>query len=380
MKSITIHTLIIITCLSLILAACQPLQKLAAEPVGGSISALPGSPASICNKSSGSVWVSLIDTSTNVSIPTTIQVQAGECTRTDTQDVRGLWGKRCKSGGLNCSYQLWNMQGGSAEIVDGYVTPEVPGRILYILQQKVTGRWETNPDVLGFPYPDSLSGIGYGFAKAAPDVASWTIIANAMKDDELDSIMKLTSFAMDGTSCVTDLAILFSTLIVPPEMSIHCSQAAVGLNDVLTKYQKPTINRYTNLVAQHSNQCLSILNGDTGWGAQVVQAECNGGTEQEWSVAPYGDGFILLARHSGMCLDLSGGKTANGTGIIQWGCSSTPNQTWMVTPSNGGYRISPTLDSRYCLDISGASRDAGAPVILWECNNGSNQLFQARNP
>ena len=67
MKSITIHTLIIITCLSLILAACQPLQKLAAEPVGGSISALPGSPASICNKSSGSVWVSLIDTSTNVS-------------------------------------------------------------------------------------------------------------------------------------------------------------------------------------------------------------------------------------------------------------------------------------------------------------------------
>ena len=30
MKSITIHTLIIITCLSLILAACQPLQKLAA--------------------------------------------------------------------------------------------------------------------------------------------------------------------------------------------------------------------------------------------------------------------------------------------------------------------------------------------------------------
>jgi len=81
-----------------------------------------------------------------------------------------------------------------------------------------------------------------------------------------------------------------------------------------------------------------------------------------------------------MCLDLSGGKTANGTGIIQWGCSSTPNQTWMVTPSNGGYRISPTLDSRYCLDISGASRDAGAPAILWECNNGSNQLFLARNP
>ena len=93
-------------------------------------------------------------------------------------------------------------------------------------------------------------------------------------------------------------------------------------------------------------------------------------------------GYEIVARHSDKCMTLVPNSTVSGGTIDQQACTSTPidsDQVFTLMPMGGGYyqiKINTTGD---CLDVSWASPDDGARLQQWECAPAGqdNQLWKA---
>jgi hypothetical protein len=53
--------------------------------------------------------------------------------------------------------------------------------------------------------------------------------------------------------------------------------------------------------------------------------DCNGGTNQQWTVNSNG---TVTGVASGRCLDVSQNGTANGARVQLWDCTGGANQSW----------------------------------------------------
>jgi hypothetical protein len=89
-------------------------------------------------------------------------------------------------------------------------------------------------------------------------------------------------------------------------------------------------NGYHQLIARHSNRCLTVPSSSTADSVQIQQRTCvTGNTSQQWQIADLGGGYFrVTARHSGKCLDVAGYSTADGARIVQYACNGGQNQQW----------------------------------------------------
>jgi alpha-galactosidase len=117
-------------------------------------------------------------------------------------------------------------------------------------------------------------------------------------------------------------------------------------------------------VSAASGRCLDIPNSNTANGTQPVIWDCNGQTNQRWTV----NGQTLQAL--GKCLDAPTNATA-GSKVQIWDCNGGANQRWTLN-SNG--TIS-GAQSGLCLDVNSAATANGALVILWTCTGAANQRW-----
>ena len=75
----------------------------------------------------------------------------------------------------------------------------------------------------------------------------------------------------------------------------------------------------------YGTKCLDANGNGTANGTAVQIWDCNGGTNQQWSVNA--DGTIVGAG-SGKCLDAYAQGTGNGTKLELWDCNGGANQKW----------------------------------------------------
>ncbi|GID90679.1 ricin-type beta-trefoil lectin domain protein [Amorphoplanes digitatis] len=121
------------------------------------------------------------------------------------------------------------------------------------------------------------------------------------------------------------------------------------------------------LVGAGSGRCLDVPNGNTTNGTQPVIWDCNGATNQRWTVS----GQTLRAL--GKCLD-SPTNAAAGVKVQLWDCSGGANQRWNL---NANGTIS-NVASGLCLDVRGNATAAGSLVQLWTCTAAANQVWTGR--
>ncbi len=115
-----------------------------------------------------------------------------------------------------------------------------------------------------------------------------------------------------------------------------------------------------------TGKCLDDTSSSTINGNKVQIWACNNGTGQDWTVQDDSTVRIL-----GKCLDIKGAGTANNTPIDLYTCNGQTNQVWVPGPS--GYMVNPA--SGKCLDDPGASTANGTQMDLYTCNGGSNQVW-----
>ncbi|MEV0569805.1 ricin-type beta-trefoil lectin domain protein [Dactylosporangium sp. NPDC050588] len=82
---------------------------------------------------------------------------------------------------------------------------------------------------------------------------------------------------------------------------------------------------------------------------------------------------VLKGQESGLCVDVPGAGTTNGTAVNLWNCNGGTNQSWSLTPSR-----QLQVYGTKCVDVNGGGTANGTLVQLWECNGSAAQVWSAR--
>lgn len=138
-----------------------------------------------------------------------------------------------------------------------------------------------------------------------------------------------------------------------------------------------------NITAKHSGKCLDVSGGpgSVGNGVQVIQWDCNGGENQQWTLTHVGDNYYkILAKHSGKGLDVFGGifSLGNGVIVVQWDYNAWAHQMWKLIPVGEGYYKILARHSGKSLEIDGGPGAIanGVRAQQWDYVGGDNQQFR----
>jgi uncharacterized protein (TIGR03437 family) len=125
-----------------------------------------------------------------------------------------------------------------------------------------------------------------------------------------------------------------------------------------------------------SGKVLDVANRSTGNGALIQQYDFNGGSNQQWTFAPVGNGsYAIVNVGSGKALDVAGASLQSGTPIQQFDYLGGANQQWNLVATPDGYLEIVNVLSGKALDVTGQSLAAGAPIQQYDYMNGDNQKW-----
>ena len=113
------------------------------------------------------------------------------------------------------------------------------------------------------------------------------------------------------------------------------------------------------------------------WDAAIQQAVVGG------KVAPvdFAGVFEIDNLESGLAADVSGRSGDNGAQVIQWQPTGNSNQLWTFLPTSDGYYQIKNAGSGLDLNVTGASKDSGAKIVQWQFGpDGNDQWLPARQP
>jgi len=119
----------------------------------------------------------------------------------------------------------------------------------------------------------------------------------------------------------------------------------------------------SRIVGAQSGRCIDVPNASQTNGTRVTLYDCNGGTNQTWTL----NSSKQLTVYGTRCLDAAG--SGNGAAVQIYSCHGQTNQQWNVN-SNGTIT---GVQSGRCLDVWGTGN--GQQVQLYDCTGQANQRF-----
>ncbi|MFE5910568.1 endo-1,4-beta-xylanase [Streptomyces wedmorensis] len=114
-----------------------------------------------------------------------------------------------------------------------------------------------------------------------------------------------------------------------------------------------------------SGRCVDVPSSSTTDGTQVQLWDCNGRTNQQWTLTSAGE----LRVYGDKCLDAAG--TANGSKVQIYSCWGGDNQKWRL--NTDGTIVG--VQSGLCLDAAANGTANGTLIQLYSCWNGTNQRW-----
>ncbi|HMR48250.1 MAG TPA: ricin-type beta-trefoil lectin domain protein [Arachnia sp.] len=115
-----------------------------------------------------------------------------------------------------------------------------------------------------------------------------------------------------------------------------------------------------------ADRCLDVLGGVLGDGPRAVLADCDSASLTQGFAAK--DGQLIVG---GKCLDVDRNLTANGTAVLFWECNGQTNQKWTIG-EDGTVR---SQSAGRCLDVDRGGTAAGTALLIWDCNGQTNQKW-----
>ncbi|MBT2406486.1 MULTISPECIES: RICIN domain-containing protein [unclassified Streptomyces] len=132
-----------------------------------------------------------------------------------------------------------------------------------------------------------------------------------------------------------------------------------------------------------SNMCLSVAASSLRDGADVIQWNCLGATDQRWRLTNVADrpagklehGLLvkIRAQHSDKCLAVAQDSLELGADTVQADCGDmTTTATWWLNGSGDLYSI----EGEHCVSVEHASARKGADVVQGDCEGSSRQKWR----
>ena len=95
------------------------------------------------------------------------------------------------------------------------------------------------------------------------------------------------------------------------------------------------------IIAKHSQKCVTVANGNKENGANIEQNENSGLDSQKWILVDAGNGFYFIYdSNSGRCIDLQNADATDGNNIRIYDSNQSPAQMWKFTPAMDRVNIS----------------------------------------
>ena len=158
---------------------------------------------------------------------------------------------------------------------------------------------------------------------------------------------------------------------------------AVATTSLVAAAPAAAAEPYFEIRARRSNKCLDVAYMSTAHGANVLQAYCRGTYNQQWTRASKGvdaNGYLpyeLRPRHAPtMCLDVAHMSRLHGADVVQASCWGGANQQWRLVGTDSGFYKLVSRHSGLCLDVANGSIAHGADVVQARCwSPGFNQQW-----
>ena len=145
---------------------------------------------------------------------------------------------------------------------------------------------------------------------------------------------------------------------------------------VMVLPEKPSDNECQRLVPSaavvplrndNAGRCLDVPNVSQTNGTQVTLWDCNGGSNQQWTV----NTTKQIQVYGNKCLDAEGSGTAPGTRVVIWDCTGGTNQQWNVNTDG----TITGVQSGLCLAPNSGGTANSTPVTLQTCNGATSQKW-----
>jgi len=117
----------------------------------------------------------------------------------------------------------------------------------------------------------------------------------------------------------------------------------------------------------NAGRCLDVPNASTTNGTQVTLWDCNGGSNQQWTI----NTSKQIQVYGNKCLDAEGAGTSAGTRVLIWDCNGATNQQWNANTDG----TITGVQSGLCLAPNGGGTANSTPVTLQTCNGSSSQKW-----
>jgi Ricin-type beta-trefoil lectin domain len=138
-------------------------------------------------------------------------------------------------------------------------------------------------------------------------------------------------------------------------------------------------------VNQRSSRCLDDPNSQTTTGVQLIQWNCNGGSNQSWTFVPVTGttNTYNIESFAGLCVDVSGQSTAQNAMIIQWTCNGQANQEYKLQPVTisgvtNTFNLT-AVNSGLCIVPTGDSTANDTLLVQLTCTTATTRVWQLPN-
>jgi hypothetical protein len=184
-----------------------------------------------------------------------------------------------------------------------------------------------------------------------------TVVAGPTSDDQFDvPIVAGDSYLIQPVTAPVSAMSYAPVTGTPATSASHLGGVQIGLDAASG----------TGQITGIYGLCVDVTGGSNANGTAVEVWDCNGGSNQQWTVGA--DGTL---RSLGKCMEAAGGATSPGTPIELDDCNGTGSQVWRA--QSGAELVNP--QSGRCLDDSGAG-GAGTQLIIWTCTDAANQQWK----
>jgi alpha-L-arabinofuranosidase len=133
---------------------------------------------------------------------------------------------------------------------------------------------------------------------------------------------------------------------------------------------------YYKIVNRASGRLLSVLNGGSGDGDNLVVYDDVNASDQLWTIEDADLGYQkFINKRSGRALSMTDGATANGTLAHLWHYLSTaPDQDWTTSPSSAGYvKLTNRKRAAAALSVVGGGTANNSLVQTWDSIGAADQ-------
>ena len=205
---------------------------------------------------------------------------------------------------------------------------------------------------------------------------AWTVVATNTNSSANSFSLNTDSGTLTPQTAVQTTATQNLASVAAPSVSGSTMTASLPAQSVTTfvlgsSGQPGSVTRAASeLVGNQSNRCLDVPGMSTANNTQLELYDCNGGTNQEFSLTTSGP-ITVYSGTNQKCLDAYQQKTAPGTPVNIFTCNGGKNQQWTVHPDGA----ITNNQSGLCLDAYSQGTGNGTKVDLWSCNGGSNQQW-----